>query len=570
MTTHPRKPNGTLKSTRCGIATNTIVAFTLAVALWTGSSAQAQTPRISWAEQLTGSANDFYLAQSAAMDGQGNIYFGGVFNTPVVSFGELTLTNLSLNFDINNGYEAVNGFVAKYNASGSLLWVRQVGSDHEIFVDGCASDAAGNVFITGYVSGSNAWFGTNLISNAGSLFALYVAKFDPQGNFLWAQEVEGDISGSALAVDGAGNLRVAGGMVPTNVVFGTNYFESSAPAADFIAEYNTDGDLLWVKAVIFSDYNRFLCFAADSAGNSYISDAFDGTADFGTLGLTNSYEGNGENLFLAKYDPAGNLLWANSIGASPQGIGALALGVGPGSDCHVLGAYLPPGTATIGTNVLPIATSSSANGFVAKYDSLGNLSWVNPIVGGQNNFGGPSVIVDPMDTCWAIGYASGSILDFGGGVRATNSDIMPFWGKGFVARYQPSGNPLWAKILDSPEVAVIPVGVLDSTGSLFLYGVAGGSNTLNLDGIIVNGPTNGSSYFFAAKIDGPVLNVQSLGAQVVISWPTNAVGLSLESITDLSSGNWSPVTNAPAVVGDQYSVTNNVSIGSQFYRLRNF
>jgi hypothetical protein len=69
---------------------------------------------------------------------------------------------------------------------------------------------------------------------------------------------------------------------------------------------------------------------------------------------------------------------------------------------------------------------------------------------------------------------------------------------------------------------------------------------------------------------GPALSVQSMGAQTVISWPTNASGMSLQSSPDPWSGNWSAVTNIPGTVGDHYTVTIDTSVGSQFYRMAHF
>ncbi len=72
-----------------------------------------------------------------------------------------------------------------------------------------------------------------------------------------------------------------------------------------------------------------------------------------------------------------------------------------------------------------------------------------------------------------------------------------------------------------------------------------------------------------AKLDGPQLNLQTTNGSAVISWPTNATGLSLESTGNLAGG-WAPVTNLPTAVGNQFVITNPVVTGSQFYRLRNF
>jgi uncharacterized repeat protein (TIGR03803 family) len=52
---------------------------------------------------------------------------------------------------------------------------------------------------------------------------------------------------------------------------------------------------------------------------------------------------------------------------------------------------------------------------------------------------------------------------------------------------------------------------------------------------------------------------------LVITWPTNTSGLSLQSSADLA--NWTTVTAAPLVVNGSYTVTNSISASCRFFRL---
>jgi hypothetical protein len=63
--------------------------------------------------------------------------------------------------------------------------------------------------------------------------------------------------------------------------------------------------------------------------------------------------------------------------------------------------------------------------------------------------------------------------------------------------------------------------------------------------------------------------VQVAAGMLVISWPNSAVGYALETTGDLSANNsWTPVTNAPAIVDFQNTITNALFQPSQYYRLR--
>ncbi len=63
---------------------------------------------------------------------------------------------------------------------------------------------------------------------------------------------------------------------------------------------------------------------------------------------------------------------------------------------------------------------------------------------------------------------------------------------------------------------------------------------------------------------GPKLTITLNGNQATISWPTDAVGFTLESTGSLTSPNWAPVSGVTA----NNSVTVTVGAANQFYRLR--
>ena len=57
-------------------------------------------------------------------------------------------------------------------------------------------------------------------------------------------------------------------------------------------------------------------------------------------------------------------------------------------------------------------------------------------------------------------------------------------------------------------------------------------------------------------------------ANVILTWPTNATGITLQSTTNLSSsGVWTTNSPAPVVINGQYAVTNSISGRQQFFRL---
>jgi hypothetical protein len=75
-------------------------------------------------------------------------------------------------------------------------------------------------------------------------------------------------------------------------------------------------------------------------------------------------------------------------------------------------------------------------------------------------------------------------------------------------------------------------------------------------------------FFFSFTLQPPPqLTIVASGTNVILSWPTNAVGFTLQSTTNLG-GAWSTNSPAPIVIGGQNVVTNPLSGPQRFYRLK--
>src|SRR2546427_6466138 len=190
--------------------------------------------------------------------------------------------------------------------------------------------------------------------------------------FAWAAKIGGglDQGGSSIAVDAAGNSYVAGVFLGT-ATFGTTSLTSHGEEDAFLAKYDASGNLLWAKRGGGSYEDFIFGNAVDGAGNCYVSGAFDGQATFGNITLTNKVDPSGQNGFIAKYDSAGNVLWAIQISGTENNV-AIGIAVDSSGNVYATGDFA--GTADFGSTSL----TSNAGGndiFVAKYGSDGNLIW---------------------------------------------------------------------------------------------------------------------------------------------------------------------------------------------------
>jgi hypothetical protein len=77
------------------------------------------------------------------------------------------------------------------------------------------------------------------------------------------------------------------------------------------------------------------------------------------------------------------------------------------------------------------------------------------------------------------------------------------------------------------------------------------------------------AFIYGVTVTAPpvVLSIAPWTNSVILSWNTNLTGFALQSSTNLLSGNWTPVSGVPAIIGTQYFVTNAISAQASFYEL---
>ena len=86
-----------------------------------------------------------------------------------------------------------------------------------------------------------------------------------------------------------------------------------------------------------------------------------------------------------------------------------------------------------------------------------------------------------------------------------------------------------------------------------------------------SGGNEGAQLWLVAiqSLPPPTLHIRPSGSNVVVTWPASATNYSLEATTNLLTTNpWTPVTNPPATVDFQNTITNAISRPGQYYRLR--
>jgi hypothetical protein len=220
------------------------------------------------------------------------------------------------------------------------------------------NDASGNVFITGYFSGTvdfdpNAGV-HNLTSSATSSDA-YVFKLDPSGNLSWADAISG--SGSeyvnALDTDPMGNILL-GGSFDLSSDFdpgaGTLIMTSAGSNDGFVAKLDNSGGFVWARRLGGTSNDTDQGLAVDIYGNIYSTGFTDGTIDLDPgAGVINFTTSGYQDIFISKLDSGGNYSWGGKMGSSTAYDTGFALEVDSAGNVYSTGCYA--GTADMDPNV---------------------------------------------------------------------------------------------------------------------------------------------------------------------------------------------------------------------------
>ncbi len=290
--------------------------------------------------------------------------------------------------------EASQGFLMRLTREGSVQWCREIrGGKSDQRAHGVAVDKAGNSYVTGEATGELLIEGgeaQDVSFSRGGKF-MFVAKYDPDGNLLWAKqafsskEIVGEVVGRRVVVDGLGNVYVAGLFVK-DAKLGDELISGNPGAlwSAFVAKYNSSGTIQWARAV--NTYptgdedalSQFNALAVDGGGAVTVAGVFSGKILVGANQFTSS---GANDAMVVRYDGAdGSVSWAGKAGGTgDDGIHGLAvdgsggvLAVGHFSDTAGFS-----GSPTIGQ----IDSLGETDGFLARYEAEGNFSWVKGIGG---------------------------------------------------------------------------------------------------------------------------------------------------------------------------------------------
>ena len=369
-------------------------------------------------------------------------------------------------------------------ATYEVEWVRQLGSAGDDVGRGVAADNLGNVFFSGWTTGSLA------APNPTAENSPFLARYDSDGNVDWVHQEDPGSEGVRVATDDLGNVFAPrlGSMNKYNAA-GTLLWTTPIPsdqgiygvtvdalgnaygATESVASSGYDriilrkfdgqtGSIVWEQTLITGASTNSSGISADGLGNIYVVGHTGGSAIAPNAGP--------QDVFIAKYTEAGDFVWAQQFGTagSEQAFNVAA---------DVLGnVYV--GGATTGSLSVPNAGGQDL--FLAKYNASGNQQWIRQW-GTSGEDSGGSLRADGLGNVFVTGQTAGAL----GGPHLGGKDIV-------MAKYDADGNRLWISQFGTSGDDVNAGGMSgDDFGNVYIAGRStgswGGPNAGGMDAVLI-------------------------------------------------------------------------------------
>lgn len=261
--------------------------------------------------------------------------------------------------------------------------------------------------------------------------------------------------------------------------------------------------LTWAQHVSATTVTVGSAVTSDAAGNVYTAGRFSGTIDLdpgaGTVNATAAPAGI-TDIYVSKLDAAGNYVWGRAIGSTGPDA-AFGMTVDASGNVYVTGSFGGAVDFDPGPGVTTLTSAGGLDIFILKLDASGNFLWAKSI-GAAGADEGSCVRVDGTGNVYTTGYFS-STPDFDPGSGVINMTASSGGTDGFVVKFDPAGNYLWANQVAASVTSVASSIAVYNTGECYLVG--------SYQGTIPAGKISSLAVTSAGSNDGFMMALNSSG-----------------------------------------------------------
>lgn len=428
-------------------------------------------------------------------------------------------------------------------------WVQQIGSTSTFNEVGVGTATYNNqvYLLTEFRDTIDADPGTSyleMIATGNSYSDICIQKLNSDGSLVWAKKLGNQYSEyiNSIDVDGVGNIYLTGSFTDTldfDLGSGTSLQVAENPVSTFIAKYDQNWNLTWVRTMHLIGNFGYVNLELDASNNLYYSFIFNDSIDVNPDPLIDTYEVSTSNYrsIILKMDQNGNYQWHRAFGNNPGVANIHSIAV-KNNSLYFTGEFgndsidIDPGTGTL--FFTPIAVSWDA--FYGEMNLNGELLWAKQ-AGGNGNEYMHDIRVDSFGNLIISGLYSGD-MDFNyGGTPMILSHIAS--DDAFVFKCSPQGNPIWIVPIAGTNTQQPEALTLDQYDNIYISGMFESTVDLDPGTGTFNITSQGTYDGFIAKygMGGEFLNGWAIGSSY---WLERINGLSVDDENNLyASGRFS-------------------------------
>lgn len=279
----------------------------------------------------------------------------------------------------------------------------------------------------------------------------------------------------ALATDAAGNAYLGGIFQQTLVPGPGTSFTAQGMSDGYVAKYSPAGTLLWARQLPGASYTVVHSVVVDAAGDVYVGGYFNDQVALGTFSLMPA--GGGTYLFLAKLDAQGQPQWLRQLGGG-RGLFSTGMGLDAAGNAYFTGSFTT--AITFGNQTLTLSNTVGVYEqalFLVKFNPQGTALWAR--AGGRELRGGST---PQYGAGLCVSPAGAAYLLWGSTPGAGDFDnlaLPPSQGSNdaVIVKYSPQGTVEWLRAGGGPFADLVQRATLDGSGQLLVTGLFAGTAT---------------------------------------------------------------------------------------------
>lgn len=454
----------------------------------------SQSPNLGWYSSQGGTGADY--AYSVKADLNGNVFTSGFFQG-TVSFGTgNNITNLT-SAGLSDSY------IMKHNANGLFQWAIRIGGTMSDYIFSTQTDDQGNVYVAGYFKGTCDFdpSATNVSLTASANFDIFCAKYNTDGQLVWAKKIggSGDELCNTIHVNN-NKLFIAGHFSQTadfNPATATSSLTATGTMDGFVCEWDTAGNFNWVKQLKGTDAMVIKNISTNNNGDLLVCGYFGGGVDFDPGQSDSSFVSAGQDdAFVLKLNSTGEFLWARTFGGSSTDY-ALSARFNSASEVFVAGYFSSSASFNFPNDTVTFTSAGLDDSYLCKLDENGNLIWIQQY-GSTSYDEFKSIYVDNNSNVIIAGVFNGTV-DFN--QSATTNTLTSGGGDdAFILKLDSDGNYQWAVNLSGAGNGYAFGLDVDLNKNILVSGHYSSSCDFDPSGATSSSSSNGSTDAFVVKL----------------------------------------------------------------------